>query len=42
MADGLAYVEAIQNAEIAINEWVETAQLIGWDIPFVRERLVYA
>ena len=29
MADGQTYVEAIQNAEIAINEWIETAKLMG-------------
>jgi predicted RNase H-like HicB family nuclease len=42
MADGQTYVEAIQNAEIAINEWIETAQLMGRDIPVARGRLVYA
>ena len=26
MADGQTYVEAVQNAEIAIEEWIETAQ----------------
>ena len=33
MADGQTYVEAVQNAEIAIDEWVETAQLMGRVIP---------
>jgi len=42
MADGQTYVEAIQNAEIAINEWIETAQSIGRTIPIARGRLVYA
>ena len=29
MADGQTYVEAVKNAEIAIGEWIETAQSIG-------------
>jgi predicted RNase H-like HicB family nuclease len=41
MTDGQTYVEAIQNAEIAINEWIETAQLMGRDIPVARGRLVF-
>ena len=42
MADGQTYVEAIQNAEIVINEWIETARLMGRDIPIARGKLVYA
>ena len=42
MADGQSYVEAIKNAEIAIAEWIETAQLMGRAIPFARGKLVYA
>jgi len=42
MADGQTYIEAVQNAEIAINEWIETAQLIGRSIPVARGKLVYA
>jgi predicted RNase H-like HicB family nuclease len=42
MADGQTYVEAIQNAEIAIDEWIETAQHMGRDIPIARGKLVYA
>jgi len=42
MADGQNYVEAIQNAEIAINEWIETALLMGRVIPEARGKLVYA
>ena len=42
MADGQTYVEAVQNAEIAIGEWLETAQLIGRSIPVARGKLVYA
>jgi len=42
MADGQTYIEAVQNAEIAINQWIETAQLMGRSIPKARGRLVYA
>ena len=36
MADGQSYVEAIKNAEIAIDEWIETAELMGRSIPIAR------
>ena len=42
MADGQTYVEAVQNAETAIEEWIETAQSIGRIIPEARGKLVYA
>ena len=42
MADGRSYVEAVQNAEIAIAEWIETAQLMGRVIPSARGKLIYA
>jgi len=42
MADGQSYVEAVQNAETAIVEWVETAQLMGRSVPAARGKLVYA
>jgi predicted RNase H-like HicB family nuclease len=42
MADGQSYVEAIQNAEIAIAEWIETAVLLGRSVPTARGKLVYA
>jgi predicted RNase H-like HicB family nuclease len=42
MADGQSYVEAIENAEIAIAEWIETAQIMGRDIPVARGKLAYA
>ena len=41
MADGKTYVEAIQNAEIVIDEWIETAQLMGRSIPVARGKLIY-
>ena len=42
MADGQSYVEAVQNVEIAIEEWIETAQIMGRSIPVARGKLVYA
>ncbi|MCL1994160.1 MAG: type II toxin-antitoxin system HicB family antitoxin [Spirochaetes bacterium] len=42
MADGSSYVEAVQNAETAIGEWIETARLMGRTIPVARGRLAYA
>ena len=32
-ADGKTYSEAVANAEIIIQEWIETAQELGRDIP---------
>ena len=42
MADGQTYVEAVQNAETVIDEWIETAQLMGRSVPAARGKLVYA
>ena len=42
MADGGTYLEALQNVETIINEWIETAQSLGRTIPVPRGRLVYA
>jgi len=42
MADGQTYVEAVQNTEIVIKEWIETALSVGRVIPEARGKLVYA
>ena len=42
MADGDTPGEALANVEVIINEWIETAELLGRDIPAYRGRLVYA
>jgi len=42
MADGVTYQEAIANAQVIIQEWIETAQGLGRVIPEPRGRLVYA
>jgi len=42
MADGATYQEALSNAEVMIQEWLETAQELGRPIPQPRGRLMYA
>lgn len=42
MADGLTYQEAVSNAEIIIDEWVETARQLGRNVPQPAGRLMYA
>lgn len=41
-ADGATYQEAIANAEMVIQEWIETAQELGRTVPEPRGRLMYA
>lgn len=42
MADGESYQQALANAEIVIQEWIETAKEIGRAIPKPKGRLVFA
>ncbi len=42
MADGATYQEALANAEIIIQEWVETARDLGRKIPEPKGRLFFA
>ena len=42
MADGATYQEALANAEVVIQEWIETARELGRPIPEPKGRLVYA
>ena len=42
MADGQTYQEAVNNAEIVIQEWLEAAQELGRFIPEPKGRLLYA
>jgi len=42
MADGETYDQAVQNAQIIISEWIETANSLGREIPQPRGRLAYA
>jgi predicted RNase H-like HicB family nuclease len=42
MADGKTYQKALSNAEIVINEWIETAKELGREIPRAKGRLMFA
>ena len=42
MADGETYKEAVQNAEVVIQEWIATAQSLGRSIPEPEGRFVFA
>nr|VFK64843.1 MAG: Predicted nuclease of the RNAse H fold, HicB family [Candidatus Kentron sp. TUN] len=42
MADGKTYQEALSNAELIIQEWIETARELGRMVPEPRGRLAYA
>lgn len=41
-ADGETYIEALQNAQTVMQEWIETAQELGRPIPQPKGKLVYA
>lgn len=41
-ADGETYQEAVQNVEVVIQEWIETAQELGRVIPEPKGRLLFA
>jgi predicted RNase H-like HicB family nuclease len=42
MADGRTYQEAVANAEIIIQEWINTAREDGRPIPIPKGKLKYA
>lgn len=42
MSDGNSYSEALQNAEVIIAEWLETANALGREIPVPKGKLKYA
>jgi predicted RNase H-like HicB family nuclease len=41
-ADGSTRQEALENAEVAISEWLETARDLGRPIPEPKGRLLFA
>lgn len=41
-ADSGTYQAAVQNAEVVIQEWIETAQELGRPIPEPKGRLLFA
>jgi predicted RNase H-like HicB family nuclease len=42
MADGTTYRQALDNVQVVIEEWIETAQDMGRDLPAPRGKLMYA
>jgi len=42
MADGKTYREALDNIEVIISEWIETAHELGCPIPEPKGRLLFA
>jgi predicted RNase H-like HicB family nuclease len=41
-ADGETYQEALQNVEVIMQEWIETAEELGRPIPEPKGRLMFA
>jgi len=41
-ADGETYYEALQNVEVIVQEWIETARQLKREIPKPKGRLLYA
>jgi len=42
VADGETYQAAVHNVEVVIQEWIETAQLLGRSVPEPKGRLLFA
>ena len=42
MADGDTPEEALKNSETVISEWIETAKMLGREVPYYDEKLMYA
>jgi predicted RNase H-like HicB family nuclease len=42
MADGETYEQAVSNARVVIEQWIETARELGRPVPGPRGRLMYA
>ena len=42
MADGATYKEAVDNVEVVIQEWIDTAKELGRPIPVPKGRLIFA
>jgi predicted RNase H-like HicB family nuclease len=42
MADGESYAQAVTNAQVVIEQWIDTARELGRSIPEPRGRLMYA
>ena len=42
MSDGNTYEKALQNVQVIIGEWIETAKSLGRNIPIPRGKLMHA
>ena len=42
MADGLTIQEANSNCDLVIAEWIETAKILGREIPIPKGKLMFA
>ncbi len=42
MADGKTYRQALENLEVVIQEWIDTAKELGRPIPEPKGRLMFA
>lgn len=42
MADGTTMAEALENVDVIIGEWIETAKALGRNIPEPRGKLAFA
>lgn len=42
MADGVTPAEALENVEVIISEWIETAKELGREIPVPKGKLMFA
>ena len=41
-ADGETYQQALENVQVVIREWIETASELGREIPEPKGRLIFA
>jgi predicted RNase H-like HicB family nuclease len=42
MADGATYEEAVANAQVVVQEWLDTAKSLGRTIPAPKGKLAFA
>lgn len=42
MADGESYSEALNNVQLVVDEWIETAKSLGRTIPEPKGKLMFA
>jgi predicted RNase H-like HicB family nuclease len=41
-SDGKTYSQALENVQVVIDEWIETAKMIGRTLPAPKGKLLYA